>query len=69
MECSNDLIPRILRDIDDGVIALDQHGRIIYMNPQCRKLLNLNKDDIGRTYFEVFFGTKQQGITRPAQNA
>ena len=59
MECSNDLIPRILRDIDDGVIALDQHGRIIYMNPQCRKLLNLNKDDIGRTYFEVFFGTKQ----------
>ena len=59
MECSNDLIPRILRDIDDGVIALDQHGRIIYMNPQCRKLLNLNKDDIGRTYFEVFFETKQ----------
>ena len=59
MEHKNDLMPRILRDIDDGVIALDQRGRIIYMNPQCRELLNLNKDDIGKSYFDVFFGTKQ----------
>ena len=59
MEHKNDLIPRILRDIDDGVIALDQRGRIIYMNPQCRELLNLNKDDIGKSYFDVFFGAKQ----------
>ena len=59
MEYEKDLIPRILRDINDGVIALDKQGRIIYINPQCRKLLNLSKDDIGKTYFEVFFNPEQ----------
>jgi PAS domain S-box-containing protein len=59
MEYEKDLIPRILRDINDGVIALDKQGRIIYINPQCRKLLNLSKDDIGKTYFEVFFSPEQ----------
>lgn len=31
MECVSELIPRILRDIDDSVIALDERGRIIYI--------------------------------------
>ena len=55
MEYKSDLIPRILRDIDDSVLALDERGRIIYMNPQCRSLLDLNDNSIGRTYAEVFF--------------
>lgn len=58
MECTSELIPRILRDIDDSVLALDQRGRIIYMNPQCRKLLNLSDSEIGKTYAEVFFDEK-----------
>lgn len=55
MECATELIPRILRDIDDSVLALDARGHIIYMNPQCRALLDLNDDAMGLTYAEVFF--------------
>lgn len=56
MTYSAELIPRILRDINDGVLALDKHGRIIYINPQSRALLNLDENAIGKTYAEVFFG-------------
>lgn len=55
MEYKSELIPRILRDIDDSVLALDGRGHVIYMNPQCRSLLNLDDDAIGRTYAELFF--------------
>ena len=58
MDCFTDLIPRILRDIDDGVLSLDQRGNITYMNPQCRDLLDLTDDALGKTYAEVFFGTE-----------
>jgi PAS domain S-box-containing protein len=51
----NELIPRILRDVDDGVLALDRHGRIIYMNPQYRRLLGVKESVLGSTYAEVFF--------------
>ena len=52
---SNELVSRILRDVDDGVLTLDRYGRIIYMNPQCRLLLGVNESVIGKTYAEVFF--------------
>ena len=55
MEYTSELIPRILRDIDDSVLALDERGRIIYMNPQCGALLGLSDSAIGQTYAEVFF--------------
>jgi transcriptional regulator with PAS, ATPase and Fis domain len=55
MEYTSDLIPRILRDIEDSVLALDGHGNIMYMNLQCRALLNLDENAIGRTYAEIFF--------------
>ena len=55
MEYTSDLIPRILRDIEDSVLALDGHGNIMYMNPQCRALLNLDENAIGQTYAEIFF--------------
>lgn len=58
MEYASELIPRILRDIDDSVLALDQRGRIIYMNPQCRALLGLSETDLGKSYAEVFFEGK-----------
>ena len=56
MEKTNELIPRILRDINDSVIALDSRGHIIYLNPQCRSLLGLNDGAIGQSYARVFFG-------------
>ena len=55
MNYTTELIPRILRDVDDGVIALDGHGSIIYVNPQSRKLLGLDSDAIGKKYAEIFF--------------
>ena len=55
MEYTSELIPRILRDIDDSVLALDERGHIMYMNPQCKTLLHLNEDAIGQTYAAVFF--------------
>ena len=55
MEYTSELIPRILRDIADSVLALDGRGRIIYMNPQCRSLLDLDDAAIGQTYAQLFF--------------
>ena len=44
-----------MRDIADSVLALDGRGRIIYMNEQCRELLDLSAGAIGQTYAKVFF--------------
>ena len=55
MHYTKELLPRILRDVDDGVIALDKQGSITYMNPQCQKLLGLSDLDIGKSYAQVFF--------------
>ena len=55
MEYASELNQRILRDMDDSVLALDNRGRIMYVNPQCRLLLELGDDVLGRTYAEVFF--------------
>lgn len=60
MEYTAELIPRILRDIDDSVLALDSRGRIIYMNPQCRALLGLQEDAIGQAYATIFFDEPQK---------
>lgn len=55
MEYCSELNQRILRDMDDSVLALDNRGHIMYMNPQCQTLLGLKDDVLGRTYAEVFF--------------
>ena len=55
MKYASELNQRILRDMDDSVLALDNHGRIMYMNPQFQLLLGLQDDVLGRTYAEVFF--------------
>lgn len=52
---SSELIPRILRDIDDGVFALDMRGHIMYMNPQSKALLGIDEDVLGQPYAAAFF--------------
>lgn len=52
---SDQLIPRILRDVDNGVLALDRRGCIIYMNPQFQSMLGVDESVIGSTYADVFF--------------
>ena len=59
MSCTSELTLRILRDIDDSVLALDGNGRIIYMNAQCQSLLDLGNNVFGRTYADVFFDEKE----------
>ena len=56
----NELVPRILRDIDDGVLALDLRGRIVYINPQCEKIFGQQRELIGKSYAEVFFDDPQE---------
>lgn len=34
-----EIIPRIMRDMNDGVLVLDMQGTILYLNEQGRKLL------------------------------
>ena len=58
MVYTNELIPRILRDVDDGVLALDKQGRITYINPQSQTLLGLSDLDVGKSYAEVFYNDK-----------
>jgi PAS domain S-box-containing protein len=50
------LVPRILRDVNDGVLALDRYGHIIYMNPQFQAMLGVGESVLGCTYAEVFLG-------------
>lgn len=60
MEHTAELVPRILRDIDDSVLALDARGHITYMNEQCRALLGVGSGAIGDTYAEVFFDSGRE---------
>lgn len=55
MKYASELNRRILRDMDDCVLALDSRGHIIYMNPQSQALLGLQDDVLGKTYAEVFY--------------
>ena len=59
MEYTSKMKSRILRDIDDSVLALDGRGKITYMNPQCQLLLGLDDSALGRTYVEMFFDEKK----------
>ena len=46
----------ILRSMNNGVISLDFHGRIISFNHAAASILGISADDaLGRTYFEIFF--------------
>ena len=56
----NELVPRILRDIDDGVLALDLRGRITYVNPQCEKIFGRQDELVGKSYAEAFFDDPQE---------
>lgn len=52
---TGELMGRILRDIDDGVLALDHQGHIAFINPQARALLGLGDNAMGKAYASAFF--------------
>lgn len=46
----------ILRSMNNGVVSLDFHGRIISFNHAAESILGIAADNVlGRTYFEIFF--------------
>lgn len=47
---AREIVPRILRDMNDGVLVLDMRGAILYINEQGCKLLGQSRDLIGRKY-------------------
>ena len=50
----NELLPCVLRDIDDGVFVIDLRGHITYMNPQIERMLGMHQDNVGQSYAKVF---------------
>ncbi len=50
----NEIIPRILRDMNDGVLVLDIHGQILYLNDRGRAMLGVDEDMTGRKYGTEF---------------
>ncbi len=49
-----EIIPRILRDMNDGVLVLDRQGQILFLNEQGRKMLGESQDMTGRNYAATF---------------
>ncbi len=50
---NSQLLPRILRDVNDGVIVLDGQGTVLYVNPSGQEMLLLPEDAAGRKYAEL----------------
>lgn len=53
MEMKERMLPRILRDITDGVLVLDQGGNVLYINPSGCQILGLKQECIGQKYYAV----------------
>ncbi len=55
------MIPRILRDVSDGVLVLDKQGTILFLNPRGEEMLEFGMDAVGKKYAAVMLGKKQKG--------
>ena len=44
------MLPRVLRDVTDGVMLLDLHGTVMYVNPSGMRILALDNRVIGQKY-------------------
>lgn len=53
----NHILPRILRDIQDGVLALDTKGTIIYLNAQGQKILGVAQNLVGSLYSDFMMSS------------
>ncbi|MGN0995944.1 MAG: type II CAAX prenyl endopeptidase Rce1 family protein [Candidatus Ventricola sp.] len=51
-----EIIPRILRDMNDGVLVLDRQGTILFLNEQGRTLLGQQTDVVGMKYAAALLG-------------
>lgn len=56
-----EIIPRILRDMNDGVLVLDRQGQILFLNEQGKKLLGERRDLTGQKYTAAFLENDPEG--------
>lgn len=54
-------VPRILRDLNDGVLILDMRGTILYLNERGQKLLGQSQNLIGMKYAAALMAQDDQG--------
>ena len=58
----NEIIPRILRDMNDGVLVVDMHGKIIYINGKGCGMLGVDGSVSGKNYSRVFLENETNEI-------
>ena len=51
----SNLLPRLTRDISDGLIVLDMHGMVSFVNPAAKKLLEIEDEHLDVKYAAVMF--------------
>ncbi len=56
-----EIIPRILRDMNDGVLVLDRQGQILFLNEQGKRLLGESRDLTGQKYTAAFLENDPEG--------
>lgn len=47
-------INRLLKDIEEGIIIVDNDGTISHINPKAQSILEINDDYIGKKYVSLF---------------
>ena len=57
----NGIIPRILRDMNDGVLVVDMHGKIIFLNDRGCNMLGVDENVSGKNYGRVFLEDRDNG--------
>ena len=57
----NEIIPRILRDMNDGVLVVDMHGKIIFLNDKGCNMLGVDENVSGKNYGKVFLDDRDNG--------
>lgn len=55
------IIPRILRDMNEGVLVLDRKGVILYLNEKGRTLLGKTENPEGKKYSVAFLAEETDG--------
>ena len=54
------IIPRIMRDMSDGVLALDGQGNVLFLNDNGRRMLGKEEIQEGTKFASAFFGPSGQ---------
>lgn len=59
---SNRIVPRILRDMNDGVLVLDPLGTILYLNEKGRAMLGRSESPEGQKYSLLMMDDESGGV-------